>query len=125
MDLGSAVGRIRLDFDGAGAQQAIGSLNALERAGAGLADSLNVAGKTLLGVGAAIGAPLGLAAGEAIGFGREMANVNSILQLSDAGIAELGDEVQALSGVVAKSPQELAAGLYDIASSGFTGAEGL
>ena len=126
MDLGSAVGSIILNYEGKGAvSQAKSDLASLESAGSNIAKGMDVVGKTMLGIGAAAAVPIGLAAKAGIDFGREMANVNSILQLSDEEIAALGDSVQGLSATTAKAPAELAAGLYDIASSGFTGADGL
>jgi TP901 family phage tail tape measure protein len=126
MNLGSAHGEIAIDYTG---QAAVGAamrdLNALGTAGGNLGQQLGVAGKAMGIAGAAIGAPLVGAGKLAVDFGREMANVNSILQLTPDEIAALGDQVQALSPQVNKAPAELAAALYDISSSGFAGQEGL
>jgi TP901 family phage tail tape measure protein len=63
----------------------------------------------------------------ALDFGKNMANVNSIAQLSDGAFAKLNDQVLALTSDprIAQAPATLAAGLYDIYSSGFQGADGL
>ena len=125
VDLGSAHGSIVIDYSGAAAQQAIRDLNALGGAAAPLNRSMGQVGASLGVIGGGLAAGLGLAARSAIGFEGSMGNVNSILKLSRDGIAALGDRVQDLSGDVAKGPTELANALYDISSSGFTGAEGL
>lgn len=64
---------------------------------------------------------------EVIDFGGNMANVNSIMKLSDDGLRALEDQVLSLDNnpAITAGPAELAAGLYDIASSGFQGAAGL
>src|SRR5215218_3845248 len=126
MNLGSAHGEIAIDYTGqAAVQSAMRDLNSLAGVGRVSGEMISQAGRTMVGVGAAIAAPLVLGVKSAIDFGREMANVNSILQLSDEGIADLGQQVTDLSPIVNKGPTELASALYDIASSGFTGAEGL
>lgn len=61
----------------------------------------------------------------AIGFEASMANVNSIAQLSNVQLAKLSAQVNALAGKTAQAPEVLAAGLYDIYSSGFQGAAAL
>lgn len=60
-----------------------------------------------------------------IPFEREMANVNSILQVSDDQLAKYSQDILDMSVRTAQAPNDLAASLYDIASSGFTGADGL
>ena len=65
--------------------------------------------------------------GGVLDFGAQMANVNSIMQVSDAQLRALSQDVLALASDsrVAAGPAELAAGLYEISSSGFQGAAGL
>lgn len=60
-------------------------------------------------------------------FEAQMANVNSIAQLSATELQNLSDQVLALTSNpgITDGPAALAAGLYNIASSGFTGADGL
>jgi TP901 family phage tail tape measure protein len=123
--LGSAHGEISVGYDGSGVAAARKDLTGLQSVGGDLGKTFTTMGGVLAGVGAAFGVPLALAEKGAIGFGKNMANVNSILQLSDDQIASLGDQVQGLSQDVNKGPTELAAALYDIASSGFSGSEGL
>lgn len=65
------------------------------------------------------------AIGQAIAFEGAMRNVNSISYLSEKQLASLGNQVLALSTRVPQSAKDLAEGLYDIASSGFQGAEGM
>lgn len=77
--------------------------------------------------GAGLVAGLAAAGREAIEFERRMLNVNTISKLSEKGLANLGDQVKnlAASGTVSQNAHELAEGLYDIASSGFQGADGM
>ncbi|MFA5357206.1 MAG: phage tail tape measure protein, partial [Candidatus Omnitrophota bacterium] len=58
-------------------------------------------------------------------FETSMRNVNSILQMSESEFEKVSDEVTAMSERFPQSAKVLADGLYDIASSGFEGAEGL
>jgi hypothetical protein len=125
MDLGSASGSIVITFDGSGVQQAQQSLQSLQATGASTNAALSTLGKGLLGIGAAISAPLVGATKSAVDFQGQMANVNSILKLSDDGIAGLSQQVLDLSGNVAQGPTELASALYDINSAGFSGSQGL
>lgn len=60
-----------------------------------------------------------------IEFDRNMRNVNSLLGLSETQYARLGDQVLDLSRRLPQTASELSAGLYDIASSGFSGADGM
>ena len=54
-----------------------------------------------------------------------MRNVNSISRMSEEEFAKMSDEVIKLSTKMPQSAKVLADGLYDIASSGFQGAEGM
>lgn len=58
-------------------------------------------------------------------FDRNMRNVNSLLGQSDAGFAKMGDAVLGLSRELPQSASALSAGLYDVVSSGFEGADAL
>lgn len=84
-----------------------------------------VLGSAFLGYGTAIAGAFTYGATAAIDFGEQMANVNSILQVSTEELAAVSQEVLDLSTETGQSATTLAAGLYDIASSGFLGAEGL
>ncbi|MBN1319956.1 MAG: phage tail tape measure protein, partial [Thermoleophilia bacterium] len=120
MTVGEVVAKLRLD---------IGEFRSgLGRANALLEKNREVALRAsamLSGIGAAAAAGLGLATREAAEFEAEMRNVNSILKLSEDGFQALSRSVLGLAGKTGKAPQDLARGLYDIASSGFDGAEGL
>jgi TP901 family phage tail tape measure protein len=83
------------------------------------------AATVLAGFAAAAAGGLGVAVKWTVEFEREMRNVNSILQETEPNIRALGDAVLALAGKTGQAPAVLARGLYDIASSGFNGAEGL
>lgn len=74
---------------------------------------------------AAIGLGFNKAAGSAVEFEREMRNVNSIAKLSERDLGSLSDQVRGLAPEVGKGPAELAAGLYDVVSSGFTASEAI
>lgn len=60
-----------------------------------------------------------------IDFDRNMRNVNSLVGMSDAQLGRLSDQVLRLSTRLPQSASELSSGLYDIASSGFAGADGM
>lgn len=61
----------------------------------------------------------------AAGFDQRMRNVNSLLHESAAGLSSMSGEVLKLATELPTGANDLAEGLYDIASSGFDGAEGL
>jgi TP901 family phage tail tape measure protein len=92
--------------------------------GASASTFTNVA-KGLGVAGLAIAAGLSYAAKEAAAFERQMRNVNSIAKLSEGGLKAMSKEVLALSRTLPQSATTLAAGLYDIVSSGFQGADAL
>jgi len=58
-------------------------------------------------------------------FETSMRNVNSISKLSESEFKALGESVIGISKKFPQTAKELADGLYDIASSGFQGADGL
>ena len=58
-------------------------------------------------------------------FDTSMRNVNSISKLSEVQFKALSDQVLTLSTKMPQSAKVLADGLYDIASSGFSGADGM
>jgi TP901 family phage tail tape measure protein len=80
-------------------------------------------GVAVAGAGAAIA--LGYAAKSAIELDKSMRNVNSISHLSEQQLDSLTGQVIDLSKQLPQSATVLANGLYDIASSGFQGADGL
>lgn len=74
-------------------------------------------------LGGAIG--VGAAVSQAIQFDRALHNVNSIAQLSEGRLQALGKAVRGLAGQTAQAPKTLAAGLYDLVSSGFKAKQSL
>lgn len=62
---------------------------------------------------------------EAASFETSMRNVNSISQMSEQQLKGFSDEILNLSNTLPQSAKTLADGLYDIASSGFQGADGM
>ena len=76
---------------------------------------------------AALGAAAGIAAAvkSAVDYDKEMRNVNSIAQLGERRFGKLKEKVLALAGPTAQAPKTLAAGLYDLVSSGFNANESL
>lgn len=78
----------------------------------------------ILGI-VAVAAGLVAAALGAVQFEKNMRNVNSLLQLNTAQFQQLSTAVLDVARTVPQTAENLAAGLYDIASSGFDGAQGL
>ena len=120
-------GRLGLDtseFD-SGMASADASLSKTSALAGETGENLQESGAAIGAMGAGITAAFGLAASSALDFEANMANVNSILQLSATDLEALGTQVSGLSSATGKGPVELSEALYDIASSGFTGAEGL
>jgi TP901 family phage tail tape measure protein len=109
--------------------QASGSVKAFEKGveGASSRTSKVASGLKAVFAGLAVAAALFFsnAISQAIAFEGAMRNVNSISYLSERQLATLSNQVIALSVRVPQSAKELADGLYDIASSGFAGAEGM
>lgn len=73
----------------------------------------------------AVAAALVYSVAQAAKFEEQMRNVNSISKLSETQFQNLSKQVVDLSTSMPQSATTLAAGLYDIASSGFQGAEGM
>jgi TP901 family phage tail tape measure protein len=91
-----------------------------------LSSGLRSAGQAMT---AAVTAPLVLAAGASVkafaGFDEQMRNVNSIAKMNEAQFQQMSQQVVNMSTKYGKSAQDLAAGLFDINSSGFAGADGV
>lgn len=79
----------------------------------------------LVGALAAITLGLKSTIGEAIEFEVQMRNANSIMHQSEVQFEATSDAILDLSEKVPQTAQQLAKGLYDVASSGFQGADGL
>lgn len=109
--------------------QASGSVKQFEKnvEGAGSRTSKIASGLKTAFMGLAVAAALFFAnaINQAIAFEGAMRNVNSISMLSERQLATLSNQVIAISTRVPQSAKTLAEGLYDIASSGFQGAEGI
>lgn len=88
-------------------------------AGHGLDRMSRAAGRAGVAAGALAVVGFGAVARETVGFDEKMRNVNSIAQLSEERFRALAKSVRGLAGPTAQSPQTLAAGLYDLVSSGF------
>jgi len=120
MTVGEVTAYFRVDMTKyrAGLQQANGLLEKHRR----------VAQQTtmvLAGVGAGMAAAFGVGIKWASDFEAEMRNVNSILKASEEELASYAAAVLDLAAETGQAPRTLARGLYDVASSGFAGAEGL
>lgn len=90
----------------------------------GLVRSLAFTSSAFLG-GAGLTYAIRSAVGASLEFERAMRNANSIAKLSEADLASLSDRVLDLAGPVAQAPKTLAAGLYDLESSGFSASESI
>lgn len=88
-------------------------------------EAVQAAGKLGVVVGGTIVAGFALAVGAAAKFETGMRNANSIMKQSESELRATSAAVLDLSREVPQAATTLAAGLYDIASSGFQGAEGL
>jgi TP901 family phage tail tape measure protein len=85
-------------------------------------------GNILKGVAAgaaALAGGLAYAITKAVAFDKAMRNVNSLSKLNDQGFKAMEKSVISMSTKLPQSATVLAEGLYDIASSGFQGADGL
>jgi TP901 family phage tail tape measure protein len=74
---------------------------------------------------AAVAVGLGYSIVKAVEFDKAMRNVNSLSHLSEGAFASLEAQVVSMSTRLPQSAKVLAEGLYDIASSGFQGADGM
>jgi TP901 family phage tail tape measure protein len=119
-----------------GLRMAAGQTKAFGRTAATSAKQAEGAAKTaggawqklgLLAKGGALAGALALfeATRSAVQFEASMRNVNSISGLSEGQLKKLSGEVVNLSRAFPQSANTLAEGLYEIASSGFQGAEGM
>jgi TP901 family phage tail tape measure protein len=112
-----------------GASQGIRALNKNVRTLSRTASTLNApfraAAQGIAIAGAAAAAGLAFAVTKASEFETAMLNVNSIAKESPATFDAMKASVLELSKELPQSAETLAQGLYDIASSGFAGEEGL
>lgn len=107
-------------------QTAVTASQAMAASAVATGKKMTSAGKSMTrGLTLPITALAALTGKVAIDFDREMRNVNSIAQLSERNLAKVSDRVLALAGPTAQAPATLAAGLYDLVSSGFDAEESL
>lgn len=88
-------------------------------------DQMKTMGRRALGFSATMAGAITVSTTAAVSFESEMRNVNSILYETETQFQNTGDAVLKMSTEIPKAATDLAGGLYDIASSGFDGAEGL
>lgn len=89
-----------------------------------LLSGANVAKGITAGV-TALAAGLSYAVSKAVAFDKAMRNVNSLSKLNETQFAAMEKQVISMSTKLPQSATTLAEGLYDIASSGFQGADGI
>lgn len=120
MTVGAIVAKLRLDMTNF--REGMARANSLLEQHGALAMR---AGVMLAGFGAAVAGAMAVAVKAASDFEAEMRNVNSILKESEPELAAMSQAVLDMAGKVGQAPAVLARGLYDIASSGFQGADAL
>jgi len=104
------------------------SASAAGASSASAAGSVNALGGTMGGTTLAVvagAAAMGASVKAAMDLEAAMRNVNSISKLSEGQLNDMTSAVVDLSRELPQSATELAKGLYDIASSGFQGADGM
>ena len=129
--MGSTISQlmIKLGMDSSGVDAGVGKA---KQSLGGLSESMksvvSTAGGFLLAnvIGSVAGGVARLASA-GLDFGKQMANVNSIILGSDAQIKQLSDAVITLAGDprITQGPAELAAGLYSIVSAGFSASDSM
>jgi TP901 family phage tail tape measure protein len=101
----------------------------LARAGAKLQRFGDQAGSAGRKMTRTVTTPMALAGGAAVklavDFDKGMRNVNSLAQLPEKSLKKLSNQVLALAGPTAQAPEELAAGLYDLISTGYSAADSM
>lgn len=138
IELPNLVQRLVLDASGfkRGAAEATSAFDTVSRGADSHATKTNASwlkssqglhdlGKAGLVVGAGLAAAFGASVAAAVGFEREMRNVSSISGAVQGDFKRISDQVLELSKTVPQSAKNLAAGLYDIVSSGKDGAEAM
>jgi TP901 family phage tail tape measure protein len=97
----------------------------VQGANSGMTSTAKVAAAAGLALGVAFVSAFASSVKGAIEFERRMRNVNSISGLTDAQLGKLSKTVLDMARNSTQSVNTLAEGLYDVASSGFQGAEGI
>jgi len=80
--------------------------------------STDIIGKSIAGIGVAIGTAVGKSVQMAAGFEQQMRNVNAIAQLGPEAFEKLTDQVLQFSLTTRASSEEVANALYQVASAG-------
>lgn len=88
-------------------------------------ETQRIAGQAMLGIGVAAAAGLALAVRSAVQFEQRMRNVATISGDVEKNFGDAGKAVLEMSGHLGVGANELAEGLYDVASAGFQGAAGM
>jgi TP901 family phage tail tape measure protein len=101
------------------------TLSGIRALGRQVDDTLRGIGMRAAGMSAAITATMITSGTAASGFETRMRNVNSIAKESEAQFKNTGDAVLEMSKEFPQSAAIMADGLYDLASSGFKGAEAM
>src|SRR5436190_3813988 len=110
---------------GAGAAEVKSFGNTVATSTGKAATGFQTMGRSGVVAGGLIVAGFGMAVKSAADFESAMRNVNTIAGLSEDQLGATGDAVLDMSRRLPQSATTLAQGLYDIASSGFQGADGL
>lgn len=98
----------------------------MEKSFAQMKDSANSTAHTFLAIAGIVGVGIGAAVYKFAEFERQMRNVNSILQESESTYKQMSQNVKEFAKELgAFSPEDLAKGLYQVASSGNFGAKGM
>jgi TP901 family phage tail tape measure protein len=120
---------LEVKFRTTGADKVSGEVNRVNRGIMGLGrTAAGVAGGFILGnILQSAGRMFAGAAASGLEFEKQMANVNSIAQVTTPELKAMSEAVLQLAGDprVTDMPATLAAGLYDISSSGFAGADAM
>lgn len=118
---------VRLGSETSGAEAGLNRVNAgIGRLGGAMKSVASTAGGFVLGsMIQNVAGSIGQLGSNAMTFERNMANVNSIMQGTQSEIAAVSQQVIDISSRTGQASTTLAAGLYDIYSSGFSGQEGL
>jgi TP901 family phage tail tape measure protein len=126
--LTARVGQFRAEMASAAAEVRLFGAQVTEVAGRTDAQTRQVmatAGRVSTAIGVGVVAAFALSAKASIDFERQMRNVNTISQMSEAQFRSTGAAVVDMSRQMPQSASTLARGLYDIASSGFQGSAGM
>lgn len=131
--LGTITAFVKLDTSGllkglTGAKVALGEFGGqLKQAGAGVSQLAQDMGRGMTLAAAGLAGGLALATKQAAAFDQAMRNVNSIAKVGETQFQGLKKSVLSLTDDprIRQAPVDLAKGLYDVVSSGFSGQKAL